>query len=177
MSDRYKFRNPYGLYFVTLTVKHWVDVFTRRDYKDIIVESLDFCQKNKGLEIFAWVLMSNHLHLIVRGQDGYLLEDILRDFKKFTSKSIVNAIEESPQESRKEWLIKCFKTNKGNNFWQEGNHPIELWTNAVIKEKLEYLHQNPVKSGIVYHVQDYVYSSALDYSGEKGLLTVKLLDK
>jgi len=175
MSDKYKFKNPEGLYFATLTVKHWVDVFTRREYKDIVVESLDFCQKNKGLEIFAWVLMSNHLHLIIRPQEGYFLEDILQDFKKFTSKNIIKAIEENPQESRKEWLLRCFKIEKGNRFWQEGNHPIELWTNAVIREKLDYLHKNPVKSGIVYQVQDYVYSSASNYAGEKGLLDVKLI--
>ena len=198
MSTKYKFQNPQGLYFVTLRVKHWVDVFTRREYKDIIVESLAYCQNNKGLEIFAWVLMSNHLHLIVacgertdyesaraeEGRTDYIsaragensLEDILRDFKKFTCKSIIKEIEDNPQESRKEWLLRCFKTTKGNSFWQDGNYPIELWTNAVIKEKLEYLHGNPVKSGIVNHAEDYLFSSAIDYSGGEGLLSVYLLD-
>ena len=98
MSRNYKFHNPEGVYFVSFAVVEWVDVFTRNEYKDIIVESLDFCQKNKGLEIFAWCVMSNHVHLIIRAKEGYILQDIMRDFKKFTSKKIINAIKENPQE-------------------------------------------------------------------------------
>jgi REP element-mobilizing transposase RayT len=177
MSDRYKFENKSGLYFITMTIRYWVDVFTRLDYKNILIESLDFCRKNKGLEIFAWVIMSNHLHLIVRAQEGHLLEDILRDFKKFTSKEIVKAIAENSQESRQEWLLRCFKTKEGIRFWQDGNHPIELCNHEIIAEKLNYLHQNPVKAGIVFQPYEYVYSSATDYAGIKGLLDISLLDE
>ena len=172
MSTQYRYENPKGLYFVTQTVQHWIDIFTRREYKDIIVESLDFCQKEKGLEIFAWVIMTNHLHLIIKAKEGFLLENIIRDFKKFTSKAIIKLILENPQESRKEWLLRGLKTEKGYSFWQTGNHQIELWTNAVIDEKLKYIHDNPVKSGIVFHAEDYLYSSAVDYAGEKGLLDI-----
>jgi len=175
MSKKYKCNTPEALYFVTMTVKHWIDVFTRKDYKDIIVNSLQYCQKEKGLEIFAWVIMSNHLHLIVRAKEDYSLPDILRDFKKFTSKQIIKAIEENPKESRKEWLIRGFKTNEGHQFWMDGSHPIELWSNAVIDEKLNYLHQNPVKSGWVSCAEDYVYSSAGDYAGRKGMVEIWLL--
>ena len=175
MSTKYKFNNPQGLYFVTLTVRHWIDVFTRTEYRDIIVQNLDFCRQNKGLEVFAWVIMTNHLHLIVRAKEGYLLQDILRDFKKHTSKAILNAIHENPQESRKEWLLRGFKTTDGNMFWQEGNHPIELVTNEVIIEKLDYIHKNPVKAGFVFREQDFLYSSAADYAGEKGLLEIELI--
>jgi REP element-mobilizing transposase RayT len=176
MSDKYKFKNKNGLYFITLTVQHWVDVFSRLDYRIIIVESLEYCQSNKGLEIFAWVIMSNHLHLIVRAVEGFSIEDIMRDFKKFTSKEIVKAIAENIQESRREWLLRCFKDGGNIRFWQEGNHPIELWSNEVIAEKLNYIHQNPVCAGIVFQPHEYVYSSAVDYAGERGLLTVRLLD-
>jgi REP element-mobilizing transposase RayT len=175
MSTKYKCNTTGGLYFVTMTVKHWIDVFTRRDYKDIIVSSLHYCQKEKGLEIFAWVIMSNHLHLIVRAKEGCSLPDILRDFKKFTSKQIVKAIEENPQESRKGWLIRGVKIKEGHQLWMVGSHPIELWNNAVIDEKLNYLHQNPVKSGYVFRAEDYIYSSAGDYAGEKGLIEICLL--
>ena len=175
MSTKYKFRNPQGLYFATLTVRHWIDIFTRREYNDIIVESLDFCSKNKGLEIFAWVIMTNHLHLIVRAKEGFLLQNILRDFKKHTAKTILNAIYENPQESRKEWLLRGFKTNEGNMFWQDGNHPIELQTNEVTIEKLNYIHRNPVKAGFVSREQDFLYSSAADYAGEKGILKIEFI--
>jgi REP element-mobilizing transposase RayT len=85
MSRKYKFHNPEGVYFVSFAVQRWVDVFTRNEYKDILVDNLKFCQENKGLEIFAWCIMTNHVHLIVRAKEGCSLSDILRDYKKFTS--------------------------------------------------------------------------------------------
>ena len=171
MSRKHKFLNPDGAYFVTLTVQNWVDVFVRNRYKNILVESLAYCQKHKGLEIFAWCIMSSHAHLIIRAKDGggFLLPDILRDFKKFTSKEILKAIEENPQESRKEWLLPMFENGK---FWQQGNYPIEVWTNKVIYQKLDYIHENPVQEGVVYSPEQYVYSSAIDYADEKGLLEI-----
>jgi REP element-mobilizing transposase RayT len=119
--------------------------------------------------------MTNHLHLIVRAKEGVLLQDILRDFKKYTSKAIINAIYENPQESRKEWMLRGFKTNDENVFWQDGNHPIELLTSEVTKEKLDYIHANPIKAGFVSHEQDFLYSSAVDYAGEKGLLKINFI--
>ena len=110
MSRNYKFYNSGGLYFVSFAVVDWIDVFTRNEYKDIIVESLDFCQKNKGLELFAWCVMTNHVHLIIRAKEKYVLQDIMRYCKKFTSKDIINAIRENPQEGRKEWLLEKFIT-------------------------------------------------------------------
>lgn len=175
MSRNYKFHNPEGVYFVSFAVFDWVDVFTRNEYKDIIVESIDFCQKNKGLEVFAWCVMSNHVHLIIRAKEGCLLQDIMRDFKKFTSKKIITAIKENPQESRKEWLIAKFITKEGICLWGTDNHPIELWSNKVIEQKLDYLHNNPVEEGLVFKPEQYVYSSAIDYAGEKGLLEVMLI--
>jgi len=177
MSRKHKFLNPEGAYFITFTVENWVDVFVRSEYKNILVESLAYCQKHKGLEIFAWCIMSSHAHLIVRAKEGtdcksapaFLLPDIFRDFKKYASKEVVKAIEENPQESRKEWLLSMFENGK---FWQRGNHPIEIWTNKVIYQKLDYIHENPVVEGLVYSPEQYVYSSAIDYADEKGLLEV-----
>jgi REP element-mobilizing transposase RayT len=175
MSRKYKFHNPEGVYFVSFAVQNWVDVFTRNEYKNILVENLNYCIKNKGLEIFAWCVMTNHIHLIIRAKEGYKLQDILRDYKKFTSKAIIKEIQENPQESRKEWLIQQFKTTEGNRFWRGDNKPIELWSNKVIDEKINYIHQNPVEEGIVFRAEDYLYSSAADYAGEKGLLDVMVI--
>ena len=176
MSRKYKFHNPKGVYFVSFAVEDWVDVFTRSEYKNIMVTSLDFCQKHKGLEIFAWCIMTNHVHLIIRAQEGYLLHDILRDFKRFTSNTILKAIKDNLQESRKEWLLKQFETEDGMCFWQSHNKPIELWSNEVISQKLNYLHENPVEEGWVFRAEQYVYSSAADYAGEKGLLDIIIID-
>jgi REP element-mobilizing transposase RayT len=175
MSRKYKFHNPEGVYFVSFAVQEWVDVFTRNDYKNILVDNLEYCQNNKGLEIFAWCIMSNHIHLIVRAKDGYLLPNILRDFKKFTSKAIINAISENSQESRKEWLLEHFKTAEGIRFWRGDNKPIELWSNNVIDQKIDYIHQNPVEEGLVFKAEDYRYSSAIDYAGENGMLEIMVI--
>jgi len=172
MSRKYKFHNPEGVYFISFAVQGWVDVFTRNEYKNILVENLKYCQNNKGLEIFAWCIMTNHVHLIIRAQGDNLLSDILRDYKKFTSKVIIKAISENFQESRKKWLLKQFKTSEGWRFWRADNKPIELWSNMVIDQKIDYIHLNPVEEGLVFRAEDYVYSSAIDYAGEKGLLEV-----
>jgi len=172
MSRKYKFHNPEGVYFVSFAVQGWVDVFTRNEYKNILVDNLDYCIKNKNLEIFAWCIMTNHIHLIIRAGRDILLQDILRDYKKFTSKAIIKEIQENPKESRKEWLLQQFKTPEGYRFWRGDNKPIELWSNKVIDEKINYIHQNPVEEGIVFRAEDYLYSSAMNYAGDKGLLDV-----
>ena len=176
MSRKYKFHNPDGLYFVTFAVQGWVDVFTRNEYKDILVDNLAWCQKEKGLEIFAWCIMSSHVHLIAKAEGDCSLSDILRDFKKFTSKAIFKSISENYSESRREMLLKHFATPEGIRFWRSDNNPVELWSNAVITQKLNYIHQNPVEEGLVYRAEDYVYSSASDYAGDKGLLEIVVID-
>jgi len=177
MSRNYKFHNPEGLYFVSFAVVNWLDVFTRNEYKDLLLESLTFCQENKGMEIVSWCVMTNHVHLIFRSVKGQKPELLLGDFKRFTSKKIVKAIQDNPRESRKLFLLEQFKesASKSSNvsnyqFWRHDNKPIELWSNKVINEKINYIHNNPVKEGLVFRPEDYVYSSAIDYSGEQGLL-------
>lgn len=180
MSRAYKFHKPDGLYFVTFATVGWVDVFTRRDFKDVVVESLRFCQKEKGLLLFGWVIMSNHVHLIAEASEGFKLQDIIRDLKKFTSKQIIRAIEEHPGESRREWMLKMFReagaansNNKGYQFWQQHNRPIELATNEMIERYVNYLHENPVKAGYVEHAEDYLYCSAAAIAGKPGLLKLE----
>ena len=101
MSDGgYKIRNQAAIHFVTFAVSEWVDVFTRKEYRDIVLESIRFFQKEKGLLLHSWCIMSNHFHLIVSAKNENL-SDVLRDFKKFTSKQVISAIENNPKESRK----------------------------------------------------------------------------
>jgi len=177
MSRNYKFWNPDGVYFVSFAVIKWIDVFEREDYKKIIIDALHFSQFNKGMEIFAWCIMTNHIHLIFRSINGIRPELLLGDFKRFTSKKIVEAIMNNPDEKRRAWLLDQFKKAadsssnvKNFQFWQHDNHPIELWSNKVIQEKLNYIHNNPVEAGFVVRPEEYIYSSARDYSGIKGLL-------
>ncbi|REH44482.1 REP element-mobilizing transposase RayT [Tenacibaculum gallaicum] len=177
MSRNYKFHNPEGLYFVSFAVVNWLDVFTRNEYKDILLESLSFCQANKGMEIISWCIMTNHVHLVFRSIKGEKPAKLLGDFKRYTSNKLVKVIQENPRESRKEFLLEQFKKSalkssnvKHHQFWRHDNKPIELWSNAVIREKINYIHQNPVEVGLVYKAEEYVYSSAKDYAGEEGIL-------
>jgi REP element-mobilizing transposase RayT len=177
MSRNYKFHNPEGLYFVSFAVVGWLNVFIRNEYKEIFLESLRFCQKTKGMEIHSWCIMSNHVHLVFRSINGQKPEALIGDLKRFTSKAIVKAIKEDPTESRKEILLDFFlkEDSKTSNvthyqFWRHDNKPIELWSNKVIYHKINYVHQNPVKAGLVLRAEDYEYSSVIDYSEGKGLL-------
>jgi len=183
MATGYKIRDQQGIYFITFAVVEWVDAFTRKDYADIVVESLRYCQQEKGLVIYAWCLMSNHMHLIVRAKEEYKLSNILRDFKKYTSSRITKAIEENPTESRKHWMLWIFRSagsknqkNQKYQFWRQDNQPKALVTNQFMDEKLHYIHHNPVMASIVSRPEDYVYSSACNYAGEPGLLEVEFLE-
>ena len=167
-------------YFLTLTVVDWVDIFTRPNYKHIIIESLDYCQKEKGLIIYSWCLMSNHLHLIAQAKENTNLSDILRDFKKYTSKKIIKAMLENP-ESRREWMVDRFRfAGKDKNhvqykFWQDGNEAKEIHSSEFLLQKIEYIHNNPVEAEIVENPIDYKYSSAINYADGKGLIEVELI--
>lgn len=155
---------------VTFTVHQWVDVFTRRLYVDILLDSLRFCQLHKGLEIFGWVVMSNHCHLILRAKNENL-SDIIRDFKKFTSKEIVKSIHQNPKESRKEWLSFLLSKEEKIWFWEESYHGEEIFTKDFFDTKLNYTHLNPVRACLVEKEEEYLLSSAGDYFGtRKGLL-------
>lgn len=155
----------------------WLDVFIRNEYKDILLESLSFCQQEKGTEVIAWCIMTSHVHLIFRSAKGEHPANMLGDFKRFTSKAIIKAIQKNPQESRKEFLMDQFREAgeksanvKNYQFWRHDNKPIELWSNAVIQEKIDYIYKNPVEAGFVFKPEHFIYSSALDYAGDKGLL-------
>jgi len=179
----YKIVNQDGLHFITCTVVGWVDVFTRKIYRDIIIESLAYCISNKGLIVYEYVIISNHLHLIVRTNEGIKMSDVLRDFKKYTSKEILKLIIGSNVESLQEWMLRLFKyyakyikNNKRYQFWKRDNRPIELSTPKWINQKLDYIHNNPVNAGLVNAPEDYVYSIASNYYTGERVLKVELLD-
>lgn len=208
------------MFFITITVIDWVDVFTREEYKNLIVESLDFCRRKKGLCIYAWVLMTNHLHLIVSHNiDKEHLANVIGDFKKFTAKKVIKAIIDNPHESRKQWLLEHLKeenikenpdascsrskTNKGEyvpvtdrvvgckptttmaatttsdvhyHLWQRGYDSYCIYNIKHLRQKMDYLHANPVRAGIVDNPMHYRYCSYPNYCGEQGLLEIDLID-
>ena len=176
MSRKYKFYNKEGLYFVSFATVYWIDVFTRDEYFHAMANSLDHCRTNMGMELYTWCVMPSHVHLIFRAKDNDP-GNLLKSLKVYTSKAIQKLIEENPQESRKEWMLWMMKkagtTNsnvKSRQFWQQNNKPIELWSPHIIDQKVDYIHFNPVEAGFVNEPEHWKYSSAIDYSGGKGLL-------
>ncbi len=179
----YKITDQSATYFVSFAVVDWVDVFTRKEYRQIVIESLQYCQAQKGLVIYAWCIMSNHVHLIISAKQNNV-SDVLGEFKKYTSKQIIKAITDNPLESRKDWMILIFKTAGNTNsrntdyqFWQQDNQPKIILTPSFAAQKLKYIHNNPVESFIVEKAEEYIYSSAKDYYLGKqcGLIQIEFL--
>ena len=184
-SGGYKIRNQYGLHFVTFTAVGWVDIFSRRKCKDIIISALEYCKIHKGLRVWAYVIMESHVHLILSAQESSSgLSSIIRDYKKHTSKEIIKWASYNKKESRRDWMLIVFKYhakyNKRNakyQVWKQDNRPMELIHPRFTCQKLEYIHNNPVKSGIVDKAEEFRYSSARNYLGRKDfILKVDLID-
>jgi REP element-mobilizing transposase RayT len=180
MSTGYQISDQEGVYFLTLQIINWVDVFTRQSFRDIIIENLKYCQQNKGLQIFAYVIMSNHVHILVQSQNGKL-SDTIRDFKGYTSKVILDQIEKS-NDSRKDWMLNIFskaalkhKRNKKYQLWTHENHAEQIYSDTFVSQKIDYIHMNPVRSGIVANPEDYLYSSARNYAGLEFVMDVSIL--
>ncbi|MDR6563499.1 MULTISPECIES: REP-associated tyrosine transposase [unclassified Arcicella] len=171
MSELRKANVPYATYFITLSVVGWIDVFTRQIYTEEIIKNLKYCQAHKDLEIFEYVIMPSHIHLICRRNNALRLGDLLRDFKSYSAKEILKLIQANPEESRQEWMLYMFKffanryaQNAEFMFWQKTNYPIELYSQKVTQQKVDYIHNNPVKAGIVTDPAYYLYSSACPLS-------------
>lgn len=184
MGHKYAITDKAGVYFITFATVGWIDVFTRKHYRDLLVDNLRYCQQHKGLIIYSWCIMSNHVHLVAAAKEQNL-SDILRDFKSYTAKLLFTALQQAG-ESRKEWMLPLFreagKDNSNNTafqFWQQDNHYKEVYSEAFAFQKFNYIHHNPVEAGLVDKAEDYPYSSARDHYYGKccGLLEVKFWDE
>jgi putative transposase len=171
MRKGYIIHDQQAIYYMTFTVVGWIDVFSRLSYRDIFIESLKYCQQHKGLRLHAYVIMTNHVHLIVSVDEGHSISTFVRDCKKFTATQILKEVQENVTESRREWMLHQFKyyasrhsRNEQYQLWEHDNHYIELSSPDFMQQKIDYIHQNPVKAGWVYRPEDYVYSSAANYA-------------
>ena len=178
MSRKHKFNNPTAAYFVSFASVFWIDVFIRQAYFSILEQAINYCRAEKGMEVFAYCFMPSHVHFVFRSEN----EDpsgSLRDFKGYTARKLIKEIEENTQESRKEWLLWMMERagkKKSNvtkrQFWQQHNKPIELWSNKVIKQKIAYIHKNPVEAGFVTDPIDWKYSSARNYADDETVIKI-----
>ena len=169
-------------HFITLTLVEWIDMFNRKKYKDIIIDNLIFCVKNKCLVIHAYVIMPNHIHMIVSSSNNTSLSKLIGDFKRYTARILYKTLVFDKTESRRNWLLWVIETegrksssNKNIKVWRHENHPVALDNSFITQQRITYIHQNPVKAGICYTAEDYVYSSARVYAGEAGVMDVEVL--
>ncbi|MBM4066922.1 MAG: transposase [Planctomycetes bacterium] len=176
MRSRYQIINDSGVYFITSTIIEWIPVFTKKEYFDIVVQSLIYCRKNKGLKLFAYVVMDNHVHLIASANN---LSQIMKDFKSYTAREIIK----TAQADDRKWLLnqfeyykKKYKTDSEYQVWQEGFHPQMIMEEDVFRQKVTYIHNNPVKRGLVEQAEHWVYSSARNYSTGEGCIEIDLIE-
>jgi putative transposase len=177
MSRKYKFHDNDKLYFISYAVVYCIDVFIRDEYKQELINSWQHCMENKGLQIYSWCIMTSHVHLIIGTVGQKKLDEIVGETKSYTSTRLKKIISDHPQESRKEWMMWMFeragKKNSNNNdwqFWQQHNKPLEIKDQEMFDNTLNYIHDNPVVAGFVNKPEDWIYSSARDFCGVKGLV-------
>lgn len=167
-------------HFITLQTVDWIDVFIRPVYKQVIVHTLNHFIESKGLIVHAWCLMTHHLHLLVQTRPGVSMNELEIEYKKFTTTKILEAIETEPQ-IRKDWIMNRFNNagsflglSKKCQLWQdcEEHVHIDIRKKDILLEHFDYIHQNPVRDKVVDIAGEYMYSSARDYSGIKGLINI-----
>ena len=176
MRSRYKFIHPNSTYFVTSTIVEWLPVFTRRVYFEIMIDTFRYCMHTKALKIYAYVLMDNHFHIMVAGPN---LSNIFRSIKRHSARRIVQQAEIDGRD----WLLDCIRSNKKTykrdslrQVWQEGLHPKYILDNSMARQKINYIHQNPVKAGFVSRPENWRYSSAGNYLHGHGVMEVEVLN-
>lgn len=176
MGYGWKINNQAGIHFVTFQVRGWVDLFSRKEYKEVIVDQFNFYREKKMLKVYAYVIMTNHVHAILSATNPEVdsLSSLIGRIKQFTAKSLIAKMI-SEGESRRAWMLDLFSKNSGYSIWTNYNKPMELYSSFRIHQKLNYIHQNPVKEGWVKQPEEYLFSSAKNYCGLNGVMPVDLL--
>ena len=163
--ERYRITSDAAVYYVTYSVVEWLPVFTSEAAFRIITDSFNYCHKEKGLRINAFVIMPTHLHAIVFSVDfrSEPLAAALTDFRKFTGRRLSDYCREFMPPCFHQTLLDCAGEDRERRFWQPSRHPIAVQTEKFWRQKLDYLHENPVRKGLVRRSRDWRYSSALWY--------------
>ena len=171
--SRYKIYEPTHPYFITCTVLHWIPIFTRTQSTDILFDSLKFLQKSDNLKITAYVILENHLHMIVSSDD---ISKTMAKFKSYTAKELINLLKKSNAKTILEQLAfykKAHKTETTYQVWQEGIQPKLIVDEKMMIDRINYIHNNPIKRGYVEEAKHWRYSSARDYEGINGLIEIE----
>ena len=169
---RYKIYEPTAPHFMTCTILHWIPIFTRTQTTDIIFDSLKYLQKNDNLKIHAYVILENHLHLVASSDD---IGSSMKAFKTHTAREILKYLQKENVKTILEQLAfykKAHKKNATYQLWQEGFQPKLIVNDKMMIDRINYIHNNPVKRGYIDEAKFWRYSSARDYEDIDGLLEV-----
>jgi len=170
--SRYRVLQGDAPHFLTCTVLNWIPLFTRPDTAEIVLDAIRYRQQNLGWRLYGFVILENHLHLVLQARD--LGEELMR-FKSYTARCLIDYLEQRRVTrilDQLAWFKKRHKCDRKYQLWEEGSHPQLIESEDVLRQKLEYLHNNPVKRGYVDRPADWRYSSARVYAGQPGLLDV-----
>jgi REP element-mobilizing transposase RayT len=170
--SRYRITEPEKPHFLTCTVLDWLPLFTRSETVEIILDSWQYLRRHDRLQLYGYVVLENHLHFIAQAER---LDDCVKRFKSYTARRIIDHLIERRVErllSRLHFGKQAHKTDREYQLWQEGSHPELILNEAMMREKLDYIHYNPVKRGYVEKPEYWRYSSAANYAGLGGLMPV-----
>ena len=171
-KSRYKIRDTHYPYFITATIVEWLPLFTDPKVVQFILDSMLFMQEQKRIVIYAYVIMENHLHMILSSPH---LSSELGKFKSFTARQIIDFLENNNYHPILDKLRNyklAFKTDRTYQCWQEGSHPKQISSREMMIQKIEYIHYNPVRRGYVDNPIHWRYSSARDYENQTGLIPI-----
>lgn len=170
--SRYRIFETEYPYFMTCTIVGWLPVFTRREAVEIVLESWKHAQENRDFKLFGYVILENHLHLVAAAPQ---LSDVIQRFKSFTARQIVELLERNGERTLL-WQLHSHKlphkTESQHQVWEEGSHPQQIQNDAMMWQKLEYMHDNPIRRGYVDDPLHWRYSSARNYTGQPTLIDV-----
>jgi REP element-mobilizing transposase RayT len=170
--SRYTIRETQLPHFLTCTILNWIPIFTRPETAAIILDALQYRQQHKGWKVYGYVILENHLHLIVQADD--LLAE-LPLFKSYTARQLIDYLKECNAErvlKQMAFFCKSHKYDRDYQCWEEGSHPQLIQNEEMLRQKLDYIHFNPVKCGYVDEPVHWRYSSARNYAGLEGLMPV-----
>ena len=170
MTLRFRAHQDIYFYLVTSTVTDWTPVFARPATCDVLIQSLRYCQERKGLRILAYVIMPTHFHAVVAVRNSERLSGIMRDMKRYTSRALARTLRNIEEEEILHIFRKATCGGKGNTqfkVWQDEYHPVSIFTERVLKQKIDYVHSNPVRKGLVTEATEWYYSSARNYRGKE----------
>lgn len=170
--SRYKIYETEYPYLISSSIVYGLPIFGLSAISEIILDSFQFLQDERDTQIYAYVIMENHIHFIAQSD---LLAEKVSAFKSHTARKSIDCLR---RNGNRNWLRRLaeqktdYKEDRPYQFWQEGYHPKQINGDDMMIQKIEYIHHNPVKRGYVRNPEDWRYSSANNYCGKRGLISI-----